>query len=113
MSSTKKTINKVMKNVWKAVPELPFLARKSPSILSYVVGAVGVALASGFAAAMLLSPRMRYRAIDMAKDTYGKVEGKLGHTKIGHKLGIHESPPPVSNGLAAEFGTGSNYTSGL
>jgi hypothetical protein len=112
MNSTNKTINKVMKNVWKAMPELPFVARKSSPVLSYVLGAIGVAIATGIAAVMVLSPRTRYRAIDVAKGAYGKASDKLGQTRVGHKLGLHPETPPLSNGLSAEFGTTSNYGAG-
>jgi hypothetical protein len=103
MILTKKSINKVIKNLSRSMPELPWGARRSTPILSYVLGGIGVAIVGGIAAVMAFSPRTRYRALDIAKDTYGKVEGKISHSPIGDKLGLH-GKQPLSNGLASERG---------
>ncbi|MBS2019958.1 MAG: hypothetical protein JST00_44250 [Deltaproteobacteria bacterium] len=117
-----KTTNKVIRNVTRAMPKalagvsIPFVARKRTSVLPYVLGAIGVAIAGGIAAVMIMSPRARHRALDVAKDGYGKVKGQaIGITeKIGLAHGDTEKQA-YSNGLSPESSRqGSTYsTSGL
>lgn len=104
MKMRKISIDRAMKNVQKSMRrslrDLPFGARRrSTPVLSYVLGAIGIAVVGGIAAVMAFSPRTRFRALDLAKDTVGKVEGKIGHTAIGEKLGMHR--PSISNGLSS------------
>jgi hypothetical protein len=114
-----KDTNKLLKNVLRALPAItaiPFLARKQKtSVLPFVLGALGVAVAGGIAAVMVFSPRTRYRALDMAKGGIGKVRGQLDELGISEKLGIAErtttpTPQPYSNGLVNES---SGYSSGV
>lgn len=86
-----KDTNKLLKNVLRALPAIsaiPFFAPKKTSMLPYVLGVFGVAVVGGIAAVMVLSPRTRYRALDIAKDGYGKVRGQLDQLGISEKLGI-------------------------
>ena len=79
-----KDTNKLFKNVLRAIP---LFAPKKTSILPFVLGAIGVALAGGIAAVMVFSPRTRYRALDIAKDGIGKVRGQMDQLGISEKLG--------------------------
>ena len=111
-----KDTNKLIKNVLRALPAIPFIApKKTSTIVPFVLGAVGVAVVGGIAAVMVFSPRTRYRALDIAKDGYGKVRGQLDQLGISEKLGMAQgerntNPGGYSNGLVAE-GTGSSYSS--
>lgn len=110
-----KTKRKVIKNVARAVadislPAIPYLARKKKtSVLPFVLGAIGVAIAGGITAVMIMSPRTRYRALDAAKGGYGKVKGKLDAFHIPEKLGFGNGAAerttmpetPYSNGLSS------------
>lgn len=118
-----KTTNKVIRNVTRAMPKalagisIPFVARRRTSVLPYVFGAIGVAVAGGIAAVMIMSPRTRHRALDVAKDGYGKVKGQaIGITeKIGLTHGDATEKQPYANGLSPESSRqGSGYsTTGL
>ena len=113
-----KDTNKLIKNVLRALPAitLPFLApKKTSSFVPFFLGAVGVAVAGGIAAVMVFSPRTRYRALDIAKDGYGKVKGQLDQYGLSEKLGMakasgdrNTTPQAYSNGLTES--TGSSYT---
>ena len=111
-----KDTNKLLKNVLRALPAIPFFAPKKTSTFPLVLGAIGVALAGGIAAVMIFSPRTRYRALDIAKEGYGKVRGQLGELGISEKLGMGgdrnttPTPQPYANGLVNE-GAGSSYAS--
>jgi hypothetical protein len=119
---TMKDTNKLLRNVLRALPAIsaiPLFARKKKtSMLPFVLGAFGVAVAGGIAALMVFSPRTRYRALDIAKDGYGKVKGQLDDLGISEKLGITTdrnttpTPQPYANGLASET-SGSSYSSGV
>src|SRR6185295_16040731 len=76
---SKKTVNKMFKGVIAALPVIPFLKpKKSSSVLGFVLGGIGLSILGGVAALMYFSPRTRYRAMDAAKDAYGKVNDKIG-----------------------------------
>lgn len=83
-----KDTNKLIKNILRALPVIPLLAPKKTSIVPYVLGAVGVALVGGVAAVMIFSPRTRYRALDVAKEGYGKVKSQIGQLPFAEKLGL-------------------------
>src|SRR5688500_6882481 len=77
-----KNIDKYMKWAIAAMPAIPyFTKRRSSMMLPFVLGGIGVALMGGIAAVMYLSPRTRYRAMDMAKNTYGKLETQVTHLR--------------------------------
>jgi len=105
-----KETNKLLKNVLRALPAfaaIPFLAPKKTPVLPLVLGALGVAIVGGIAAVMIVSPRTRYRALDIAKDGYGKVRGQLDELGVGEKLGLkghaaNTATPPNASGLANE-----------
>ena len=106
---SKKNVNKVLKSAIQSaiavMPAIPFIARRRKSmVMSYVLGGIGVALVGGLAAMMFFSPRMRYRAIDAAKNTYGKLGSRVLHK--GTDLGAMQD---VSNGLSSEYG-GTGYS---
>lgn len=81
-----KDTNRLIKNVLRALPAIPYFAPKKTSIVPLLLGAIGVALVGGVAAVMIFSPRTRYRALDVAREGIGKVKGQLG--PIAEKLGI-------------------------
>jgi hypothetical protein len=92
-----KKTQKLIKNALDSMPDLPFIPRRSsPSVASYVLGAIGIAVAGAVAAVMIFSPRTRYRAMLSAKDVYGKVQHKVEDLGITGKNGI-------SKGTAADF----------
>lgn len=102
-------IQRVLRGVISALPAaMPIvIKRKRSSVLPYIFGGIGFAIAGGAVAMMLLSPRTRQRALVAAKDTYGKMNQKVG--ELTHKN--------VPNGVAGphamidpkEYGT----TSGM
>jgi hypothetical protein len=107
---SKKTFNKVFKGVVAALPVIPFInPKKSSSVLSYVLGGIGLSIVGGIAALMYFSPRTRYRAMDVAKDAYGKVNETIGHLK-GHEASRIGSRP---NGLVSSEQGGGYQTTGL
>lgn len=76
---SKKTLNTVLKSAIAVMPAIPYITKKRKSmVVPFVLGGLGVALMGGMAAVMFLSPRTRYRALDMAKNTYGKLEPQIG-----------------------------------
>jgi len=94
-----KDTNKLIKNVLRALPSISipalFAPKKTSSILPFVLGAVGVAFAGGIAAVMIFRPRTRYRALDIAKDGYGKVKGQSAHSAsstVNRSAGVMASP---------------------
>lgn len=94
-----KTFNKVLEDVIAAMPAVPYVRRRRrrrAMMLPLVLGGIGVALVGGMAAVMLLSPRTRYRALDVAKHTYGKISRK----------GAHGEEQPLANGMSSEQGAG-------
>ncbi len=113
-----KDTNKLLKNVLRALPAIttaiPFFAPKKTSVVPFVLGAIGVAAIGGIAAVMVFSPRTRYRALDIAKDGYGKVRGQMDQLGISEKLGLasgdHSATPGTAyaNGLVAD--TGATYS---
>ena len=76
IKDSRKLIQKALRNMPELPFEIPFLTRRT-SVMPYVIGAIGVGLAGAVAAVMIFSPRTRYRALGIAKDTYGKVQGQL------------------------------------
>ena len=110
-----KETNKLLKNVlraWPAITAIPLFAPKKTSVLPFVLGAIGVAVAGGIAAVMVFSPRTRYRALDIAKDGYGKVKGQLDELGVSETLGLQTEPrnttpdaaKPYANGLVSSSG---------
>ena len=117
-----KDTNKLLKNVLRALPAIttaiPFFAPKKTSVVPFVLGAIGVAAIGGIAAVMVFSPRTRYRALDIAKDGYGKVLGQMDQLGISQKLGLasgerNTTPEAHSNGLVHDTGASYSSTSGI
>jgi hypothetical protein len=113
-----KDTNKLIKNILRALPAIPRIRAKRPSVVPYILGAVGLAIVGGITAVMILSPRTRSRTLGIAKDSYGKVRGQLGQLGIGERLGLSHGdrgtmPDAYSNGLDVEgksSGRGMNAT---
>jgi hypothetical protein len=106
-----KNINKVFKGALAALPAIPYVTpyftrRRSAKLLPLVLGGIGAALVGGLAAVMYLSPRTRDRAMDMAKNTYGKLE-----TQITHHREKGSEGGSIANGMANESGIGTGYSS--
>ncbi len=105
LKDSKKLIKKALRNMPELPFEIPFLTRRT-SVMPYVIGGIGVALMGAIAAVMIFSPRTRYRALGVAKDTYGKVQGKLdsmgvhigGMNHVGQN-GISTSTESYSTGI--------------
>ena len=113
-----KDTTKLLNNVLRALPAIPFIAPKKTSVVPFVLGAIGVAAIGGIAAVMVFSPRTRYRALDIAKDGYGKVRGQMDQFGISEKLGLAAgeratNPGGYSNGLVHESGASYSSTSGI
>lgn len=112
---SRKSIDKVLKGAIAAMPAIPYITKRRTSmVLPMVLGGIGVALMGGMAAVMFLSPRTRYRAMDMAKNTYGKINTQIGH--LAHLKDKGSESGSVSNGLANglssdQNGIGSGYSS--
>jgi len=105
MMITKKNINQVLKGVVAAMPAVPYImkSRQRTSVTAYVLGGIGFAVAGGIAALMFFSPRTRYKALNAAKDTYGKVNDKISHLRSS----ADKEVGPMSNGLVdrSEYST--------
>lgn len=104
-----KRFNKVLKSALESaiavMPVIPYVTRRRKSmVMSYVLGGIGLALVGGLGAIMFFSPRVRYRAIDAAKNTYGKLGSRVLH-KGADMGGIQD----VSNGLSSDYG-GTGYS---
>ena len=118
MISTK-NLDKIFKGAIAAMPAIPYITkRRSSMVLPLVLGGIGVALMGGMAAVMFLSPRTRYRAMDMAKNTYGKLESQINaqitHLKAKGSEGAEASnglSNGLANGMSTENGLGTGYTS--
>ena len=99
---SKKSVRSWVKNAAALMPVIPlFASRKKSMVVPYVLGGIGVALASGIAAVMWLSPRTRTRALGVAKDTYGKINEQIARTR-GESAPMGATSP--SNGLVDHSG---------
>jgi hypothetical protein len=106
---SQKTLRNFLKGAIAMMPAIPYITkRRSSSMLAYVLGGVGVAIVGGLAGVMFLSPRTRYRALDVAKQTYGKVNDQIAHLK---NQGSMKQQRPA-NGLVSDQGS-TGYTTGL
>jgi hypothetical protein len=109
-----KDTKKLWKSILRSLPAIPFIApKKETPIVPLVLGALGIVVAGGIAAVLILSPRTRYRALDAAKGGYGKVRGQLDHLGLADKLGGSHRERSASirgpqNGLVSE---GADYQS--
>lgn len=99
MITTKRKVNRALQRVLTAMPAIPYImrSRRRTPIAAYVLGGVGFAVAGGIVALMMLSPRMRRRALHAAKDTYDKMQGRI--TLRRHARDRDMESPPMSNGL--------------
>jgi hypothetical protein len=114
MTLNKRTVQKVLQGVLAAAPAIPYLTRSRArmSVASYVISGLSLALAGGLAAVMYFSPRTRTRALGVAKETYGKVNEKIGQLRGQHGQTYgHTEGTPMSNGLVDRGDYGA--TSGL
>jgi hypothetical protein len=96
MRLTKKHIQRAVRGLIAALPaSVPLIMRRQrTSIASYVIGGIAFAIAGGAVAVMLLSPRTRQRALTAAKDTYGKV-----NQRVGRRERISTDQQELSSGL--------------
>jgi len=92
---SRKDVNKMLKNMLDAMPDVPYIHRRRSPILAYVISGIGLAVVGGIAALFFFSPRTRTRALGMAKDTVKKVESKVHDLDIGKR-------EPYANGRGAE-----------
>lgn len=83
MMINQKQMKRVLSGVISALPAIPYImrSRRRSSVAAYVLGGLSVAVVGGLAAVMMLSPRTRRRALNVAKDTYGKVNDTISHYK--------------------------------
>lgn len=87
----KKLIKKALRNMPDLPFEVPYLTKRS-SVMPYILGGIGVALMGAVAAVMIFSPRTRYRALGVAKDAYGRVQGQLESMGLtNHQNGISQT----------------------
>ncbi|HVJ88367.1 MAG TPA: hypothetical protein VM580_01100 [Labilithrix sp.] len=102
MFSTTKKVNRIFRGVIKGLPVMSYITRSRHrnAVSAYMIGGIGLAIAGGIAALMLLSPRTRHRALSAAKDTYGKVSNKVGHLRAPK-----EQTPTMNNLVDREFPT--------
>lgn len=111
ISLDKKTLETFVKGAiaaMPAIPYIPYFTKKKSMLGSYVIGGIGVALVGGIAAVMFMSPRTRYRALDVAKNTYGKMSSQIA-SQIS-SMRTHDSS--VSNGMSNGLSNGmsGNYS---
>ena len=107
MKINKSSLNKVLKTVIAAAPAIPyFYPRRRTNVGAYVLGELGFAIAGGLAALMFFSPRTRTRALTAAKDTYGKVNGKVSDL-------VENDIKPMANGIVSHEKSDFGTTTGL
>ena len=91
-----RSVNRVLRSLMRALPALPAIpyvmrSRRRSHVAAWVLGGIGLAAASGIAALMLLSPRTRTRALNVAKETYEKMNERIIHQR--------EKAAEAANGL--------------
>lgn len=91
--SVDRAVNRALKTLIGAVPAIPYVmrSRRRTPVAVYVLGGLGIALAGGIAALMLLSPRTRSRALHAARGAYDKVNERIVHRR--------EAAADAANGL--------------
>jgi hypothetical protein len=105
--------NKSVRRMWKrrmaAMPAIPYtirIRRRRSLMLPYLLGGIAFAVVGSIASVLFVSPRTRYRALDVARNTYGRLESQIMHMRGGRMGG--ES---LSNGIVDQ-GVG-GYSTGL
>jgi hypothetical protein len=94
MIISKRNLDKVLKGVIAALPEVPNLMRsrsRTPTAY-YVLGGVGLTIVGGLVALMILDPAVRTRAAGGAKDVYERLNVVASNDVT--------AAPPLTNGLA-------------
>lgn len=83
MLKKKKSSIRALEAMIAAMPAMPHItrSRRRASMMAYLIGGIGLAIAGGIAALMLLSPRARHKALDVAKGTYDRVNEKISHAR--------------------------------
>ncbi len=76
-------MNRTIKALLGALPAVTMMmrSRRRTPVAAYVLGGIGIAIVSGVAAVMFLSPRTRSRALNAAKDAYAKVNETVIHKR--------------------------------
>ncbi|MBX3233458.1 MAG: hypothetical protein KIT84_37805 [Labilithrix sp.] len=114
---TKRNLNTVLKGVIAAMPAIPYIMKpKRTPIAAYVVGGIGFAALGGIAALFFFSPKTRVKALNVAKESYGKVSDKISHLHPVQSL-LESSKSKSDEGQVANgFGGHSDFqpaTTGL
>lgn len=103
---TKRQASRLLRRISRGVPRIRVVReRRSSIVLSSVLGVVGTLAIGGVATLLLLRPRVRMRALEVAKDTYGRVRDRLEEMGVTEKLGMHHGTD--ANGIVSE--TTSDY----
>ena len=111
ISLDKKTLDTFVKGAIAALPAIPYIpyfTKKKSMLGTYVLGGIGVALAGGIAAVMFMSPRTRYRALDVAKSTYGKMS-----SQISEQISAMKSHLPSDGSMSTSNGLSNGVSNGM
>jgi hypothetical protein len=81
MDVDRKHIQRMLRGFIAALPMTYLLRRRREPILPYILGGIGLAVVGGTVAIMMLSPRTRDRARLAAKNTYGKLNTRVGELR--------------------------------
>jgi hypothetical protein len=90
-------LDRMLKTLIGVLPAIPYVMRRrrGPPVAAWVLGGLGIALAGGVAAVMLLSPRTRSRTVNAARTVYARVNERVRPSDLANGLveRIEESAP--------------------
>lgn len=103
---TKRQTARFLRKIARGLPRIRVIrTQRSRIIVPGLLGVMGTLALGGVAALLLLRPRVRMRALEVAKDAYGKVRDQLETMGVTEKLGMHHRVD--ANGVVTE--TSSDY----
>jgi hypothetical protein len=78
-------LDRALRALIGAVPAIPYVMRprRRTPVAAWVLGGVGIAIAGGLVAVMLLSPRTRSRTLNAARTAYGRMNERIGRRAQG------------------------------
>lgn len=98
---SKRKIDALLRGVISAIPTIPYVMkpRRRVTLGAYALAGLCVAVVGGLTALMMFSPRMRHRALNAARDTYGRMNDKITHLRPARRRARSEESL-VSDGLS-------------
>jgi hypothetical protein len=98
MNVNRKHIKRFVRGIMTALPVASLLRRRREPVLPYILGGIGIVIAGGMVAVMMISPNTRKRAMLAAKNTYGKMSTRVEKLKNADALNnyIEQKDYPAS-----------------